>query len=451
MRVRLKPDRGRLPGEISWLGRAHRARLQRSHDDGGFTIVESVVTLLIVTVVIGLVLGYVTNLFQQSTNVGDTMAGVQQDQTAGEGLLQYLHAAIVILPGSNATTLDASILDGESSGTPQTATFQAVQINSTNPSLDATFQTSISPNGGYCPVPPAAPNASCRSINDYDVVNSSTVFTYYYNSNSTTTTTGSCPANFACTSTPTNAELSEIVAVGIDVTFLAGPHTPKAGFQAVRRSSFQTTVYLQNASGAPAPTSSISVAGPSGTPAVGSPLTATATVSPIPDGGFVNFTVTLGASTLSVCTAAVDVSTTTGQATCTFTPATGGTYDVSASFSGTADFQPSTSSVTAINVPIATTTTVAGAATATSITLTATVTAADGSTPTGTVSFKLQLSSGGFGCANSYTGSGTLSSGVASWQQTGIHNNCTYTATASYAGNSSYAASMSSGITVATT
>ena len=55
------------------------------------------------------------------------MTGVQQDQTAGQALMQYLHAAIVILPGSNATTLNASILAGvNSSGTAQTATLQAV-------------------------------------------------------------------------------------------------------------------------------------------------------------------------------------------------------------------------------------------------------------------------------------------------------------------------------------
>jgi prepilin-type N-terminal cleavage/methylation domain-containing protein len=445
----MRTNRGRSPAGTSLLGRAHRARLQRSQDDGGFTIVESVVTLAIVSIVIGLVLGYVTNLFQQSTNVGDTMAGVQQDQTAGEGLLQYLHAAIVILPGSNATTLDASILDGVTSGTPQTATFQAVQVNSANPSLDATFQTSISPTGGYCPLPPATPNASCRSINDYDVVNSSTVFTYYYNSNSTTTTTGSCPANFACTSTPTNAQLSEIVAVGVDVTFLAGPHKPKAGFQAVRRSSFQTTVYLQNASGAPAPTSSVSVSGPSGTPSVGSPLTATATVSPVPDGGFVNFTVTLGASTLSVCTSAVYVSTTDGTATCTFIPAVGGTYDVSAAFSGTGDFQPSTSSVTAITVPISTTTTLSVTPASGQLSLLATVVASDGSTPTGSVLFKI-TSGSFFGTCSSFSPCTSTvplnSSAQASWVKTGLSNSTSYSITATFTDSTgTYASSSASG------
>ena len=115
MRTHLRPLRPELR-RASLSGRLHRARLQGG-EDVGFTIVETAITLLIVSIIMGLVFGFITNFFQQSVNVSDTMSGVQQDQTAGEGLLQYLHAAIVILPGSNATTLDASILDGVTSGT----------------------------------------------------------------------------------------------------------------------------------------------------------------------------------------------------------------------------------------------------------------------------------------------------------------------------------------------
>ena len=106
MKTRPQSPRDHVPRSASPAGRFHPARLRRRQDDG-FTIVETIITLAIVSIIIGLVLGFVTNLFQQSINVRDTMAGVQQDQTAGEGLLQYLHGAIVILPGSNATTLDA--------------------------------------------------------------------------------------------------------------------------------------------------------------------------------------------------------------------------------------------------------------------------------------------------------------------------------------------------------
>ena len=99
-----------------------------------------IVTLVIVSLIIPVALMLVTNIFQQSQNVHDTILGVQQDQTAGQSLLQYLHATIVVLPGSNATTLNASILAGvNSSGTTQTATLNAVFTNSANPKMDATL------------------------------------------------------------------------------------------------------------------------------------------------------------------------------------------------------------------------------------------------------------------------------------------------------------------------
>jgi hypothetical protein len=84
------------------------------------------VVLAIMTAIVGVILGVVTNLFTQSQVVHDTVLGVQQDQIAGVALTQYLHSTIVILPGSNATTLNASILAGiTASDTPQTATLTA--------------------------------------------------------------------------------------------------------------------------------------------------------------------------------------------------------------------------------------------------------------------------------------------------------------------------------------
>ncbi len=400
----------------------HRDRIHEGEDEG-FTLIETLVTLVIISVIVPIVLALVTNLFQQSQNVHDTMTGVQQDQTAGQALMQYLHAAIVILPGSNATTLNASILAGvNSSGTAQTATLQAVLHNSGNPALDATFTTSLTPDGGVT-----------TSIGTYDAVNSSAVFTYFYNNYSTT------PVGLSSTTAPTNAQLSEIVAVAVDVTFLAGPHTPKYGFHAVRASNFQTTIYLQNAAGAPAPTSSISVTA-SGTIAVGSPLALTATVSPVPDGGNVTFSVSQGATVLSVCTAPVDVNTTTGTASCSFTPGSGGTYSVSASFSGTSDFQPSTSAVDSIVVPFATSiTAVVTKPVSGTLTITATVSP---SAATGQVSFTLQQSgSCGFGGCTTYSGSTTLSSGTAVFSKSGLNSGKVYNVTASYGGNSTYAAS----------
>ena len=274
----------------------HPARRQAEGDDG-FTIMEMVVTMLILSIIVALIMAFMTNLFQQATNVRDTMSGVQQDQTAGEGLLKYLHSTIAVLPGSNATTLDASILAGvNGSSTPQTATFSAALTDPGSAALDATFATSITAAGG---------TGATSTVQDYDamspesIANVSTVsgstaisvtsggfqgvlagmnvsgtgiasgttvtsvsnntlnlstaatatgtatlsfgqpFTYYYNNSSVT------PPVLATTTSPTNAQLAEIVAVAINVTFLSGPHVPTEGFKAVRPSTFQTTVYLR--------------------------------------------------------------------------------------------------------------------------------------------------------------------------------------------------------------
>lgn len=427
----------------SRANRRARSRVSSRGDPGeqGFTIVELLVTLLVVAIVLPLAFGLIRNLLQQSQNVGDTIAGVQQDQTAGEALLQYLHGTTVILPGSNATTLDASILAGVgSTATPYTATLQASLTNSASPNGDATFTTTLTPQGG-----------TGHSIGTYYAVNSSSVFTYYYNdSTSTTTSTStststSLPAGLAATSTPTNAQLSEIVAVGVSVTFLAGPHVPTEGYQAVHPTTFQTTIYLQNATGAPAPTSSTVVKFTGGNQ-VGSSITATATVSPVPDGGGISFSVELSGSAVSVCTSQVPVSTTTGTATCTFTPSTVGTYDFTASFSGTGHFQPSASGATPLVIlagAASTTTSVAATASRVagqnydSISMTATISPVpDG----GSVTFTITQ----VGCAScTWTSSGQVplsgpKAGIVTSNLTNFKRSKTFSITAAYSGDANY-------------
>jgi hypothetical protein len=482
------------------MGRFHQARARRA-DDGGFTIMETVVTMAIVTAILGIVLGIITNLFQQSENVRDTMTGVQQDQTAGQALTQYLHSTTVILPGSNAATLNASILAGiNGSDTPDTATLSAVLTNSASPKRDATFSTTLTPNGGHASV-----------INIYDVVNSVTIancmtvlngtgvtgpsggfpnvvsgmlitgpgiatrttvmgisgnsltlstnatatgtvsltfgsggFTYYYDNYSTS------PVSLSSTATPGSGgiEYSEIVAIGIDIEFLAGPNVPTEGFQADRPTTFQTTVYLQNSAGAPAPSTTTTPAA-SGTVAIGQPLSVTATVTANggqPDGGSVTFSVSLGGSSLSVCTSPVNLNVTTDQATCTFTPASSGAYTIGASYSGTSGFQPSQGSVGVV-VPIGTTTTLgvtgsgSGSGSKYSFSITATVGANGGSTPTGSVAFKLTDSScGSGGCTITVP----LTSGIAAWTKSGISNG-SYNLTANFSdATGTYASSTAS-------
>src|ERR1700693_5702206 len=71
------------PAPVSPAGRLRRARPQGQ--DEGFTLIETLVSMVILTIIIGLLLGFITNIAQQSTNVRDTMFGVRQDQIAGAG------------------------------------------------------------------------------------------------------------------------------------------------------------------------------------------------------------------------------------------------------------------------------------------------------------------------------------------------------------------------------
>jgi hypothetical protein len=75
----------------------------------------------------------------------------------------------------------------------------------------------------------------------------------------------------------------------------------------------------------------------------GSMVTYTATVSPTPDGGTVQFTD--NGQPVTGCTAPIPVSTTTGTAVCTTTPHSTGAHNITAAYSGDVDFSPSTSPV----------------------------------------------------------------------------------------------------------
>jgi prepilin-type N-terminal cleavage/methylation domain-containing protein len=422
--------------------------IRRGSSEAGFTLIEIIVVLLVVGLIMTPILSLIRTLVQQSVNVNDTMLGVEQDQTAGEGLAQFLHATVAILPGSNATTLNANILAGVcpsgssycTSGTPESSTLRAVLKNPTNCQTDASFATSLTPNEG-------PNNGDTSTIFNYYAIpygdgcastTSNAPFTYYYYNNTTT------PVTISSTTTPTTTEMEDAVAVAVDVTFLAGPQTPTGGFQSVRPTNLATTIYLQNTPNAP--TYSIAL-GTSGTLAVGSAITVTATVSPVPDGGTVAFTLT----GISACTSPVSVSTLNGTATCQFTPLAGGTYDVTAEFTGTDGFQV-TSPVTAIVIPIVTSTSISvslGTVSHGLVTLTAKATV----TPTaasGTVEFSLSVCSGsnGSGSCTPYSGSATVSGGIATWSQGSLNSLYYYSVYATYnpAPSSGYGGSTSSTI-----
>lgn len=319
--------------------RLRRAQRRRPQGDGGFTLIELLVAMAVLAIIVPVIFGLIENLSQQSVDLHDTVLGLKQDQTAGNALLEYLHGAVTVLPGSTQTTLVASIEAGynTTTGTQDIATLEAQLVPPSGSNVDASFVVSITPQGG-----------TPHPIGTYYVVNTTDPFTYYYYTTSGTTAPSCGSTTPTTTTNPPDATgqvlvgtfdpcavLANVVAVGVDVTFLAGPQKPLQGFQAIQPTTFQTTVYLQNAN-APAPTTATAVSFPDTTPVHGTNVAFTVTVAPVPDGGSVTAVVTEGGSTISnTCSSATSLSS-TGQASCTFYAWSSGTYTVTATYSGVA-------------------------------------------------------------------------------------------------------------------
>ncbi len=125
----------------------------------------------------------------------------------------------------------------------------------------------------------------------------------------------------------------------------------------------------------------------SNAPAIGSPVTYTATVSPAPNSGTVKFTD--GGTTISGCSAQT-VNTTTGKATCEVTYGTAGIHKIVAEYSGSTDtsYQSSVSATKEITATASTTTTLTASSNSPAINTPVTYTATISPVPnSGTVAF----------------------------------------------------------------
>lgn len=126
-------------------------------------------------------------------------------------------------------------------------------------------------------------------------------------------------------------------------------------------------------SSAPKTTTATSITTTASSVTAGSPVTYTATVTPTPDGGTVDFNDGSGNPATTSCSAQ-PIDTTTGSATCQVTYTANGTYTVNANYSGSSSFAGSMSSS-----PATVTVTGGTTRTATTITLAPTTSATTGS------------------------------------------------------------------------
>lgn len=412
-----------MRGARARQGGARRNRCP-GRDDGGFSLVEMMVALMVAGIVVPLAYGIVRNLLQQSTNTRATMAALEEHQIAEGPLIEDLHAAQVVLGTSSATNLAVTIEDGYSSttATSGTATLDAELLPAASASGTATFQVTVQPTGGQA-----------STIGTYNVAGSPDPFGYWY----VDPTTGQLTE----TSDPSK-ELAEIVAVSIDVQFLAGSHGSTGLYTGSVPSTLATTIYLVNATQDPAPSTSTGLSF-SGSGVAGTPQTVTATVTPAATGGTVTFTAT-GPSGYMTTSPAEAVS--GGTATWQLTPPSTGTYEVQASYTGDTSLEPSQSPSEALAAEQASSTSLALSSTSPqpgqSLTATATV-SPSGATGTVTLQFLQDGSSPLQSCTLTVTAASPAASctyQVPWWRSQGM----SISVEADYAGSSTYAGSTAS-------
>jgi prepilin-type N-terminal cleavage/methylation domain-containing protein len=268
-------------------------------DDSGLTLIELIVTLLVVSIVMTLSALLIVNVNQQSSSMLDTIKGIQSETGAEQSFVQYLQGATELLAlynksgtqiGPSATEMDmvvnegfiATNTNGQTNNWSGNAGAQylsnctnldALWTVPTTPGADAQFLvgqdipstgppdtapwSSVAANGtgpySFNPVSPCAPTTVLRSLSDYYALSTQSmtvdpVFTYWKWGAATGSTLANVPPGL--NQLPLSGGvipavcLSEVAAVGIHITFLAGPQTPKEGFAADQPTTLHTLVFL---------------------------------------------------------------------------------------------------------------------------------------------------------------------------------------------------------------
>lgn len=245
--------------------RATSGRRPRRPADGGFTLIELTVTMAVLLVVTSITFGMIVGIEQQNENVQATIGGARQSQIAGTALVQYLRAAVQIA-GSPPVV----------NGTPQTVNTPASTANATSTNLGVVTYTGNPSNGASPTLVPVYATytaggvtsqqlgtgkltvvfgygTSTETVKTFDVLApaaNAPIFTYYEYTPppyGTSNPQGSLQALSSGALSQTSC-LANIVAIGIDVSFLAGPGVlPTRGYAADVATTLDTTVFLHNA------------------------------------------------------------------------------------------------------------------------------------------------------------------------------------------------------------
>jgi hypothetical protein len=283
------------------------------------TLVELIVVMLVMSIVMTLSTLLIINVNQQTSNMLDTVQGVEQATEANLTLVQYLRGASQLLAvynsagtqiGPSATELDVVANEGFNTGvsTNNYGVRNSYQSNCTNidamwyvPSspvnADAQFAVTfdapgsgppnsspwttarvppgLTPQNGagpysFNPASPCSPTVGFRTVSTYyadsaQSLVSDPVFTYWAWSTTaaSTTTTSVASSNIppgliqlpltsggspGAPNVLPACSLTEVAAIGVHVTFLAGPQRPREGYAADEPTTVNTLIFLRGSS-----------------------------------------------------------------------------------------------------------------------------------------------------------------------------------------------------------
>jgi prepilin-type N-terminal cleavage/methylation domain-containing protein len=160
--------------------RVRAARQSRDIDERGFTIIELLLSVLILSIIIGLSTSTVRMFYVQSADVQGTFAATNQVILASEILTEYTHDGVASCPSPTATPSDSActIANGEQpfvTATSNSATFFADtnDVSGTN----GPAKVSVSLTGTTFTVAVAQPTGGCP-LTSTQTATPATVCTY---------------------------------------------------------------------------------------------------------------------------------------------------------------------------------------------------------------------------------------------------------------------------------
>jgi len=140
-------------------GRAQVPATRYAADEGGFTIIELMLSVLILSIIIGLSISTVRMFYTQSADVQNTFTVTNQVLLASEVLTEYTHDGVASCPSTDSACTTANGENAFVTATPTSAVFFA----DTNDTSTATgpVKVTISLTGTTLTATVASPTSGC--------------------------------------------------------------------------------------------------------------------------------------------------------------------------------------------------------------------------------------------------------------------------------------------------